>query len=169
MRTNDDAFINSIIKTKATIDDVDISSSGVGETALILEPFSTIFGKNFFDSIGNDLADKGYAVTDYSDSGVSWDKVSQLDEYTVSMINTHGLEAGSDQTWRGTKYTKGDTKGLVISKGATEDDREKSWAELQPELTNPKHVNELMVIDGCAAFKTNADGTTPGLDAVKNS
>ena len=130
----------------------------MGKTALILEPFQSTLFKDFYKSVGLDLANKGYAVTDYADSGVTWQKVNQLDEHTISLINTHGLESST-----------GDTLGLTISSGATEADRQRLWTKLQEGLTNENHINELLIIDGCSAFKTNADGTTPGKDAVKNS
>lgn len=179
LRTNDNPFSNIIVTTKATTNDVDISSSGIEKTALILEPIKheldavnaglLYFPPDYFDSIGSLLKNKGYAVTDYTDSAVSWEKVYKLDEYTISMINTHGLEAGSDGTWRNTEHAKGDSIGLTISKGATEEDRSKSWAELQLELTNPNNVNDMLILDGCGTFKQSSDGTYPGFDAVKGA
>ena len=145
------------ISSQALSSDLDISTYGMGKNALILEPFRAFFGENYFYLIGTDLVDSGYAVTDYADSGVSWEKVDQLDEYTVSIISTHGLVAEKN----------GDTIGLVISN--TNDGQYKTWHKLKPMLSNPTSNHKMLILDACSTFHENADGTTPGRDAVENS
>ena len=78
------------------------------KTALLLEPFKWEFG-DLYPTVGADLYSKGYAVTDYSNAGVTWNKVYQLPQNTVSLIWTHGV---------GTENTKGhitSSYGLQIS------------------------------------------------------
>jgi hypothetical protein len=150
LKTSNAAFSKPVVKIKATASDVDISSSGTGKTALILEPYKSELG-NLFGTAGTYLAKKGYAVTSYGDSGVSWDKVYKLDEYKISLINTYGVTTST-----------GDSYGLAISRG----DSTKSWASLTPYLTNPKSANDMMILDASSSFKLNANKQRPGATAV---
>lgn len=150
LKTSNAAFSKPAIKIKATASNVDISSSGTGKTALILEPYRTELG-SLFGAIGTSLAKKGYAVTSYADSGVSWDKVYKLDEYKVSLINTYGVTASN-----------GDSYGMAISRG----DSTKSWSSLAPYLTNPKGANDMMILDASSSFKLNSNKQRPGATAV---
>ena len=150
MNTSNAAFSKPVIKIKATASGVDISSSGTGKTALILEPYRKELG-SLFGAIGTSLAKKGYAVTSYADSGVSWYKIYKLDEYKISLINTYGVPASN-----------GDSYGLSISRG----DSTKSWSSLSPYLTNPKGANDMMILDASSSFKLNSNKQRPGATAV---
>ena len=165
VKRNEFANGASIITT-ATSSDVNIKTYGMGKDALILEPEKQIANQygcaDFFNSIGaEDLANRGYAVTGYGDSGVSWDKVHKLDDYTVSMIATHGT---GDLDSSGNMIA---SNGLAISK--TGDASTESWNDLQPYLTNSNGKNELLILDGCGTFFKNSGGKLSGSDIVENS
>lgn len=101
-KTNNAQFKNVVVTTAATHDDVSISATGFGsKTALILDPRrwefednehnhnGYVIGVDIRDPLMKSLKEKGYAVTYYSDAAVSKDKVGQMDDYWVSVINTH--------------------------------------------------------------------------------
>jgi hypothetical protein len=144
-KTNNYAFSNVAVTTRATKNDIDISTSGFGDnTALILDPrrweFVDYIGTDIRDSVMGSLKGKGYAVTYYSDSAVSKDKVRKMDEYKVSVINTH------------TSPTS-----LALSKssdGVTFD--KMNPTELINDYTN---YNGMALIIVCNSFKSTGSGT----------
>lgn len=99
-RTNNVRFSNFKVKTYSTKDDVVITATGFGtKTALILDPrrwefVNDVGGDEIRDTVMDSLMNKGYAVTYYSDSAVSKDKVKQMDDYWVSAICTHANSYG---------------------------------------------------------------------------
>jgi hypothetical protein len=149
LKTNGAAFTNAVVNTQATLNLLGISSTGFSKTALLLEPFKWEFGDLYgpANSVGSTLENKGYAVTDYSNAGVTWDKVYKLDESTVSVINTHGWVPSN---------MGGDTYGLAISYDPSSTTL-KSWVQLQPYLTTP---NSMIIVSACDPFNTNAKTTT---------
>lgn len=145
-RSNNYAFNSVAVKTRATKSDVEITTSGFGsKTALILDPRRWEFvtdagGKEIFSPISTALKNKGYAVTYYSDSAVSKDKVKKMDEYYVSAILTHA-----------SPYD------IYLSKSSNG----KSWdtmsaSELKPAYTK---YNGMALILGCDTFKNTGSGT----------
>lgn len=155
-------FTDVLIRTRATSTYVNIGTSEMGKTTLFLEPFKWEMG-DLYGKVSLKLADKGYAVTGYSNSGVSWENVDQLDEYTISLINTHSV---------GTLNKEGhitSTKGLTISKYIDKNTNFKTWAQLQPELSNPNGKNDMLILDACGSFYKNPDGQLSGQDIVQNS
>jgi len=144
------AFKNVEVATKATQKDIDISTKGFGKkTALILDPRRWEFSQEpviYIDGNGNQvlestgipeicdpimtfLEQSGYAVTYYSDAAVSKTKVGQMDNYWVSVINTHmnpfelALSKSSDgktcDTMQASEFKKAYTKnnGLTLMVG----------------------------------------------------
>lgn len=95
LRRNNADFGRVSVGTMSTKNDVVILTSGFGgKTALILDPrrweFVTSLGANDIrDSVLASLKDRGYAVTYYSDSAVSKDKVKKMDEYWISAIHSY--------------------------------------------------------------------------------
>ncbi len=94
-KTNNYAFNNVYLTTRATKSDISITPTGFGaNTALILDPRRWEItvdqgGRDIRDPVMNSLKSKGYAVTYYSDSAVSKEKVAQMDDHRLSAINTH--------------------------------------------------------------------------------
>ena len=145
LNTNGIKFTNPTVDSTATGSLVTIASTGFTKTALLLEPFKWEFG-DIYSPVGSKLEQKGYAVTDYSNAGVTWDKVYKLDESTVSVIYTHGVV---DST-----KTNPNTLGLAISySGAGWE----TWTQLQPYLTTP---NGMIILNACDPFNTNSYTTT---------
>jgi hypothetical protein len=153
-KTNNAAFSNIVLDTKSTAELLDITATGFPKTALLLEPFRAFGFGNIYSSVGSTLADKGYAVTDYSNAGVTWDKVYQLDQHTVSVINTHGVVDS-------TTAKNPNTVGLAISydPSGTGSGTQKSWTQLQPYL---KTSNDMIILSACDPFNTNSYMTTFG-------
>jgi hypothetical protein len=95
LRRNNADFGKVSVGTLSTKNDVVILTSGFGgKTALILDPrrweFVTSLGaSDIRDSVLASLKDRGYAVTYYSDSAVSKDKVKKMDEYWISAIHSY--------------------------------------------------------------------------------
>jgi len=146
VKTNGDHFGSVSVSTSSTKSDVVISSTGFGSnTALILDPrrwefVTDVGGKDIRDSVMTSLKNKGYAVTYYSDSAVSKDKVKQMDEYRVSAITTHA-----------------NSYGISLSKSSDG----KTWdtmtaSELKSEYTNN---NGMALVIGCDSFTDRGDGT----------
>jgi hypothetical protein len=155
LNTNGNKFTNPKVDTTATSSLVTIASTGFPKTALLLEPFKAFgFGDIMFPSgsAGQSLLSKGFAVTDYSNAGVTWDKVYKLDEYTASVINTHGVVDS-------TTAKNPNTIGLAISYNptGTGSGTQKSWTQLQPYLTTP---NGMIILSACDPFNTNSYTTT---------
>ena len=94
-RRNNVDFGRVSVGTLSTKNDVVILTSGFGgKTALILDPrrweFVTSLGaSDIRDSVLASLKERGYAVTYYSDSAVSKDKVKKMDEYWISAIHSY--------------------------------------------------------------------------------
>jgi hypothetical protein len=135
-----------------TKNDITISTTGFGSnTALILDPRRWEFvtnagGSEIRDSVmtslkNNNLANnKGYAVTYYSDSAVSKDKVKQMDEYKVSVIHTHSSPTN-----------------LYLSKSTDGTNWDRMTApELKSAYTN---YNGMTLVVGCDSFKSTGPGT----------
>lgn len=146
VKKNGNHFGSVSVSTSSTKDDVVISSTGFGSnTALILDPRRWEFvidvgGRDIRDSVMTSLKNKGYAVTYYSDSAVSKDKVKQMDEYKVSAITTHS-----------------NSYGIYLSKSSDG----KTWdtmtaSELKSEYTNN---NGMALVIGCESFKDRGVGT----------
>ncbi|MRS04078.1 hypothetical protein EG832_12790, partial [bacterium] len=108
-KTNNAQFGSVSVTTRATNgysdrtdNDITISTTGFGaNTALILDPRREEFvkwhgGPEIRDSVMNSLKNKGYAVSYFSDSAVTKEKVKQMDEYKVSVVNTHSSPTGID-------------------------------------------------------------------------
>jgi hypothetical protein len=94
------------------------------------------------------LKSKGYAVTYYSDSAVSKDKVKQMDEYKVSAINTHASSSL-----------------IYLSKSSDGANWDTMTAtELKGEYTNS---NGMALIIGCDSFTDTGAGTWA--DAISNA
>lgn len=149
VKTNDAHLGAVLVTTKSTKNDVVISTTGFGSnTALILDPrrwefVTDVGGSDIRDSVMTSLANKGYAVTYYSDSAVSKDKVKQMDEYKVSAINTHAsssliyLSKSSDGTNWDTmtatelksEYTKSNGMALIIGCNSFTDTGAGTWAD----------------------------------------
>ncbi|HWQ20400.1 MAG TPA: hypothetical protein VN455_11525, partial [Methanotrichaceae archaeon] len=157
-KENNEAFSDVSVTSMATRSDLDMSATGFSKTALLLEPFNWDFG-DLYGSAGSDLENKGYAVTDYKDSGVTWDKVYKLNKYTVSLISTHGVGDFDDKT-----DVCSASYGLCISRVTDQ----KYWPELKKVLTDPAGTNELMIFDACGSFFKNPSGDS-GSDVTKNS
>jgi hypothetical protein len=173
LQTNGNKFTDPTLDTKATGSGVSssviITPTGFPKTALLLEPFKWEFG-DLYPTVGADLYSKGYAVTDYSNAGVTWNKVYQLPQNTVSLIWTHGV---------GTENTKGhitSSYGLQISDIGDSSDignvqtAQQSWAQLVDPLTNSAYQgkNDLMILDGCGTFFKNPTGLS-GENVAKNA
>jgi len=132
--------------TKSTKNDVTISTTGFGtNTALILDPrrwefVTNVGGAEIKDTVVNALLKKGYAVTYFSDSAVSKDKVKQMDEYKVSLIHTHT----SPTTLYLSKSTDGTNWDTMTA------------TELKSAYTRE---NGMALIVGCNSFKSTAAGT----------
>jgi hypothetical protein len=147
---------------------VDITSTGFKNTALLLQPFAWSFGDIFgsVPSVAESLYDSDYAVTNYNNAGVTWNKVYLLPQYTVSLINTHGWASEN-------KYDHIDSSlGLAISDIGDPKGRYQTWEKLYPYLTAYK--NDLIILDGCGTFyKNSPDINNPkglsGFDVVKNA
>jgi len=173
LNTNDNKFTNPTVDTTATSSLVTIASTGFPKTALLLEPFKWVgFGDLYgpVGSVGYTLEHKGYAVTDYSNAGVTVDKVDKLAGSTVSVMYTHGVVDS-------TTATNPNTLGLAISYDPTGSKNTQyiPWTQLQPYLTAP---NGMIILAACDVFNTNAytitfnDGTkttTPGKYAVSKA
>lgn len=99
-RTNNVKFSNIYVRTLSTKNDITITATGFGtKTALILDPrrwefVTDVGGQEIRDTVMTALKNKGYAVTYYSDSAVSKNKVKMMDDYWVSAINTHANSYG---------------------------------------------------------------------------
>jgi hypothetical protein len=149
VKTNDAHLGAVLVSTQSTKNDVVISTTGFGSnTALILDPrrwefVTDVGGSDIRDSVMTSLTNKGYAVTYYSDSAVSKDKVKQMDEYKVSAINTHAsssliyLSKSSDGTNWDTmtatelksEYTKSNGMALIIGCNSFTDTGAGTWAD----------------------------------------
>ncbi|MCX6674515.1 MAG: hypothetical protein NTY37_12140 [Methanothrix sp.] len=152
-KTNNAQFGSVSVTTRATngnIDrtqnDITISTTGFGaNTALILDPRRWEFvtdagGSEIRDSVMTSLKNKGYAVTYYSDSAVSKDKVKQMDEYKVSAIHTHSSP-----------------NDIYLSKSSDGTNWDRMLAsELKNAYTN---YNGMALIVGCNSFKNTGSGT----------
>jgi hypothetical protein len=154
LKTNN-AHLGAVsVATRSTKNDVIISTTGFGSnTALILDPRrwefeSDVGGSGIRDSVMTSLKSKGYAVTYYSDSAVSKDKVKQMDEYKLSAINTHA-SSSSIYLSKSTDGTNWDTMTAT---------------ELKSEYTNN---NGMALIIGCDSFTDTGTGTWA--DAVSNA
>ena len=161
LKTSGNAFTNIAVDTTATgTSDVTISSTGFPKTALLLEPFKAFGFGNLYGSVGYTLENKGYAVTDYSDAGVTSDKVYKLDESTVSVINTHGVVDS-------TTAKNPNTLGLAITYDPTGSTNTQyiPWTQLQPYLKTP---NGMIILSACDPFNTNS-GTTTFTDGTKTT
>ncbi len=163
------AFKNVEVTTKTTKNDIDISTKGFGKkTALILDPLRWEFSQEpviYIDGNGNQvlmppgvpeirdpimtsLEQEGYAVTYYSDAAVSKTKVGQMDNYWVSVINTHM-----------------DPFGLALSKSSNGETRDIMLAsELKKAYTKN---NGMTLMVGCNSFAYRGKGTWA--DAVKKA
>lgn len=145
-KTNNNKFNNVLLKTTATKNDISILSTGFGaNTALILDPRRWEFvydvgGNEIKDSVMNSLKAKGYAVTYYSDSAVSKDKVKQMDDYKVSAIHTHS----SPSSMYLSKSTDGNNFDTI------------SASELKKKYTKS---NGMSLVIGCNSFKSTGTGT----------
>jgi hypothetical protein len=174
LNTNGNKFTNPTVDTTATgTGDVTILSTGFSKTALLLEPFKTFgFGDiyNPVGSVGYTLEHKGYAVTDYSNAGVTVNKVDKLAGSTVSVFWGHGVVDS-------TTAINPNTVGLAISYDPTGSTNTQyiPWTQLQPYLTTP---NGMIFLCACDPFNTNSytttftDGTkttTPGKYAVSKA
>jgi len=146
-------FKNAVVTTAATQNDISISTRGFGsKTALVLDPRRWEFqdsaqnrmvqyvnGINL-DPMMDSLKNAGYAVTYFSDAAVSRDKVKQMDDYWISVLNTHAnpyiieLSKSSD--------------------GKTYDTMQAS--ELKGAYTND---NGMAIINGCNGFSETGLGT----------
>jgi len=139
-------FTSVSVKTRSTKSDVVVSTSGFGSnTALILDPrryefVTDIKGSEIRNTVMSYLKNKGYAVTYYSDSAVSKEKVKQMDEYRVSVINTHA-SSNSIYLSRSSDGTTWDTM---------------SAAELKSAYTKS---NGMTLIVGCNSFLNTGSGT----------
>jgi hypothetical protein len=150
---NGNTFTNPTLDTTATGSLVTITPTGFPKTALLLEPFKAFGFGDLYSTVGTTLEKKGYAVTDYSNAGVTWDKVSKLDESTVSMIYTHGVVDS-------TTAKNPNTLGLAITydpTGTGSGTWWKSWTQLQPDLKTP---NGMILLTACDPFNTNSYTTT---------
>jgi len=151
-RTNNNAFSNVELTTRATKSDITISSSGFGpNTALILDPRRWEFvtdqkGSEIRDTVMNALKNNvrgGYAVTYYSDAAVSKAKVLQMDEYKVSAIHTHSnpyliylSKSSNGVTWDSmyaselkSGYTNSNGMALVVGCNSFKDTGTGTWAD----------------------------------------
>jgi len=146
------------VDSTATGSLVTIASTGFTKTALLLEPFKWEFG-DIYSPVGSKLEQKGYAVTDYSNAGVTWDKVYKLDESTVSVIYTHGVVDSMK--------TNPNTLGLAITYDPTGSTNTQyiPWTQLQPYLKTP---NGMIILSACDPFNTNS-GTTTFTDGTKTT
>lgn len=154
LKTDNAHFGAVSVTTRSTKSDVSISTNGFGSnTALILDPRrwefeNDIGGSSIRDSVMTSLKRKGYAVTYYSDSAVSKDKVKQMDEYKVSAITTHA-SSSSIYLSKSTDGTNWDTM---------------TAAELKSEYTKN---NGMALIIGCNSFSDTSSGTWA--DAVSSA
>lgn len=145
-KKNNVRFTSVSVKTRSTKSDVVVSASGFGSnTALILDPrryefVTDVGGSEIRDTVMSYLKNKGYAVTYYSDSAVSKEKVKQMDEYRVSAINTHA-SSNSIYLSRSSDGTTWDTM---------------SATELKSAYTKS---NGMTLIVGCNSFKSTGAGT----------
>jgi hypothetical protein len=144
-KKNNNAFNNVAVTTRATKNDINIIASGFGaNTALILDPrrweIADYTGKEIRDSVMGSLKEKGYAVTYYSDSAVSKDKVRKMDEYKVSVISTHTSPTGL--------YLSKSSDGVTFDR--------MSPSELKSYYTN---YNGMSIVIGCNSFKSTGSGT----------
>jgi len=168
LQSNSNKFTNPTLDTKATgsgvSSSVTITPTGFPKTALLLEPFKWEFG-DLYPTVGADLYSRGYAVTDYSNAGVTSDKVYQLDQNTVSLINTHGV---ADENNGQVSYSY----GLQLSNIAGP--AQLYWADLKQQFVTStaaaqyKGKNDLMILDGCGTFFTNPTGLS-GNDVTKSA
>lgn len=137
------------VGTLSSKSDVTIMTSGFGvKTALILDPNcweyeADLGASNIRDTIMSSLKEKGYAVTYYSDSAVSKDKVKKMDEYWISAIQSHTtpttmyLSRSSDGKNRDTitaselknAYTYSNCMALIIGSETFSNIGSGSWAE----------------------------------------
>jgi hypothetical protein len=146
LKANNAHFGAVSVNTRSTKNDVIISANGFGSnTALILDPRRQEFvkdvrGADIRDSVMTSLKNKGYAVTYYSDSAVSKDKVKQMDDYKVSAITTHA-SSSSIYLSKSTDGTNWDTMAAT---------------ELKSEYTNN---NGMALIIGCNSFADIGTGT----------
>jgi len=152
-KTNYAQFGSVSVTTRATNgnadrsqNDITISSTGFGaNTALILDPrrwefVTNVGGSEIRDSVMNSLKNKGYAVTYFSDSAVTKEKVKQMDEYKVSTINTH---SSPDQ--------------IYLSKSSDGSNWDRMYAyELKNAYTNS---NGMALVVGCSSFKNTGSNT----------
>jgi hypothetical protein len=94
------------------------------------------------------LKNKGYAVTYFSDSAVSKDKVKQMDEYKVSMITTHS------------------SPNLIYLSKSTDG---KNWDQMYAsELKSGyQNSNGMALIIGCSSFADT--GTNTWADAMSKA
>ena len=161
-KTKGNKFTTRTVEVTATGSSVIISPTGFSKTALLLEPFKWEFG-DLYGTVGSALEKKGYAVTDYSNSGVSWNNVYQLGKSTVSLVDTHGVATEDNNGNIIYEF------GLAISQDIP--DHQKAWAQLQPYLMDPndKGKNDLMILDGCGTFFKNPYEQLSGRDVVKNA
>lgn len=170
LKKNYDHFGQTIVTSNANKDDVTIEATieatGFGEnTALILDPRRYEFevNKNNLitdEDLGYDykgvpmrepimekLSGAGYAVTYYSDSAVTPDKVYEMDEYKVSAIFTHSH----------------DSESLLLSKSAAGSTEEGDEPYLTVHASDLEEAwdkkNGMMIIVGCNAFKETGEGT----------
>ena len=147
------------VTNTATQNDVTISTSGFGtKTALILDPRRNEFednqhntnavgGIDIRDTLMASLEKAGYAVTYYSDAAVSKEKVGQMDDYWVSVINTHANSYGFDLS----KSSDGLNPDTVTASDLKYDTSHKNglW----------KNSNGMTILTICNTFTNTGTGT----------
>jgi len=147
-------FKNAVVTTTATQNDISISTSGFGsKTALVLDPrrwefqdsdqnrmAQYISGIDIYGPMTNSLTNAGYAVTYYSDAAVSNDKVKQMDDYWISVLDTHANPYIIELS----KSSDGKTYDTMLA------------SELKSAYTNS---NGMAIISGCNSFSETGLGT----------
>jgi hypothetical protein len=149
-------FTNVVVDSIAYTNDVSITATGFGtKTALLLDPrrweFVTSYGTSGIDFQGpvtNALLSKGYAVTYYNDAAVTKDKVFTMDDYYVSVLDSHGGPYGMDLT----KTTDGKTFDTI------------DFTTLQGKYTKK---NGMALLIGCETFNPDKNGVQEGAQAVQ--
>lgn len=59
--------------------------------AIVLEPYHTVFDQEYNQNVIPAMLDQGYSVLRYTDSGVSRETFTNLNEYNLVLINSHML------------------------------------------------------------------------------
>ena len=165
-------FYNPYVTVSATSLDLKIDSNTGTKTALILDPFQSWFDVTetlkksaqtglvrsmpvdstglYFDSIGQKLKDKGYAVTYYSNAAVSKGMIeNQLGDYDISLVRSHGVADSGANTIYFSKYSEMDPSGNTNTIGGHE--------IKVPETA--KRLN-MIIFDACETFDPNVDSSS---------